>query len=195
MDISSLLSSALNGGAASQIATSLGVDNATAQKLIAIGTPLLLNQMDKNAQTPAGAEAFSKALDKHKKGKTSIDDLTSSESLADGKKIISHILGSDTESTTTHLAQKAGVSPEQASGLLARLAPLLMGALGEQKASNGLDTSAIVGLLSETAGSTSEKSLLSSLATSFLDKNGDGKIQDDIIRMGMNWLKNRFASK
>lgn len=193
MDISSLLTSALAGGAASKIANSLGVDNATAQKLIAIGTPMLLNQMKKNAETPDGAEALSKALDKHPKTKD-VTALASADTLADGKKILGHLFGGDEDTTTEDIAAKAGVSKEQAGGLLAGLAPLLMGALGEQKATGGLDTASIIGMLGKAAGGTSEKSLMTSLATSFLDKNGDGQIQDDVLRMGMNWLKNKISA-
>lgn len=193
MDISSLLSDALAWGAATKIANALGIDNAAAQKLIAIGAPALLNQMHKNAQTPEGAEALSKALDKHPKTKT-VDTLTSAEWQTEGKKIVDHILWDQSDATTADIAAKAGVSTTQASGLLSGLAPLLMWALGEQKATNGLDTSDIVGLIEKTATGTSQSGLMNSLATSFLDKNGDGNIKDDILNMWMNWLKGKISA-
>ena len=69
-----------------------------------------------------------------------------------------------------------------------------MGIIGEKRVSSKLDTTGLIKLLSKTIGTTSEKSVLSSLTTSLLDKNGDGKVQDDIIRIGINWLKNKLSS-
>lgn len=51
MDISSLLETALASGAADKLATKLGVDNPTAKKMIALGAPLLLSQLSKNAES------------------------------------------------------------------------------------------------------------------------------------------------
>ena len=78
------------------------------------------------------------------------------------------------------------------TGLLAEIAPLLMGIIGEKRISSKLDTPKLIKLLSKMVESTSEESVLLSLSSSLLDKNKDGKIQDDIIRIGINWLKNRF---
>ncbi|MBP6981663.1 DUF937 domain-containing protein [Candidatus Gracilibacteria bacterium] len=195
MDISSLISSTFKGDAPSKIANSLGIESGTAQKLIALGIPLLIQQIHKNAQTPEGVEALEKALNNHTKAKTNIEEIISPVNLAEGKKIINHILGNETESTTAELAKKVGVSEAQVTGLLAELAPLLMGIIGEKRVSSKLDTTGLIKLLSKTIGTTSEKSVLSSLTISLLDKNGDGKVQDDIIRIGINWLKNRFRGK
>lgn len=149
--------------------------------------------MHKNAQTPEGAEALSKALDKHPKVKT-IDTVTSAEWQTEWKQIVNHIFGDQSDAATADIAAQAWVSTAQASGLLSGLAPMLMWALGEQKATNGLNTSDIVGLLEKTASGTSQSGLMTSLATSFLDKNGDGNIKDDLLNMGMNWLKGKISA-
>ena len=195
MDISSLISSTFKWDATSKIANSLGIESGTAQKLITLGIPLLIEQIHKNAQTPEGVEALEKALNNHTKAKTNIEEIISPINLAEWKKIINHILGNKTESTTAELAKEVWVSEVQVSGILAELAPLLMGIIGEKRVSSKLDTTGLIKLLSKTMWTTSEKSVLSSLTTSILDKNGDGKVQDDIIRTGINWLKNRLSLK
>ena len=52
MDISSLIQNAIASGAVEKLATKLGVDNAGAKKLIALGAPVLLEKLSKNAETP-----------------------------------------------------------------------------------------------------------------------------------------------
>lgn len=188
MDITSLLTSALAGGAAEKLATQLGVESTVAKKMIALGAPVLLSRLAKNASSPDGAAALYNTLDKHATPKKSITETDTT----DGMKMLGHIFGADQEDTLSTVASEAGVSPSQAGGALAALAPILMGALGQQKASGGLDLGSLAGLLTQTTSATNKNSLMTSLATSLLDKNGDGQIQDDMLRMGVNWLKNKF---
>jgi hypothetical protein len=96
--------------------------------MIALGAPLLLSQLSKNAESEEGANSLYNALDKHTSAKTDIDDDDT-----DGQKIISHIFGGEKDTTASKIAKEAGVSKEQAGGALASLAPLLLGALGEEK--------------------------------------------------------------
>lgn len=190
MDIAQLLETALASGAADKLATKLGVDNAVAKKMIALGAPVLLSQLSKNAETPEGANALYGALDKHAASKAQIDDDDT-----DGQKIVSHIFGGEKENTASKIAKEAWVSKEQAGGALASLAPLLLGALGEQKSSGSLSLENLAGVLGDTTKAVNSNSMLQSLAVSLLDKNNDGDYKDDLLRMGANWLKKQFAKK
>lgn len=101
MDISSLLQNAVASGAVEKLATKLGVDNVQAKKLIALSAPVLLSGLSKNAETPEGANALYGALDKHKSKKTQIDDDDT-----DGQKILSHVFGSEKNSTAEKIASE-----------------------------------------------------------------------------------------
>jgi hypothetical protein len=186
MDISSLLKAWLAAGGAQKIAAKLGVSNPIALKLIALGTPVLLSRMSKNAASEEGAKSLFSALDKHKGPKT-IDDVDEN----DGFKILSHVFEND-DSDLDKVAVEAWVSKDQAKGALASLAPLLMSGLGQQKASGNLDLGSLAGMLGGATKASSDNSLMTSLATSLLDKDGDGDIKDDMMKMGVNWLKNKF---
>lgn len=190
MDISTLLETALASGAADKLATKLWVDNAVAKKMIALGAPLLLSQLSKNAESEEGANSLYNALDKHTSAKTDIDDDDT-----DGQKIISHIFGGEKDTTASKIAKEAGVSKEQAGGALASLAPLLLGALGEEKSKWGLSLENLAWVLGDTTKAVNSNSMLQSLAVSLLDKNNDGDYKDDLLRMGANWLKKQFAKK
>jgi hypothetical protein len=67
-----------------------------------------------------------------------------------------------------------------------------MSGLGEAKAKGNLDLGSLAGMLGGATKASSDNSLMTSLATSLLDKNGDGQVQDDLLRMGTNWLKKKF---
>ena len=188
MDISSLLETALASGAADKLATKLGVDNPTAKKMIALGAPLLLSQLSKNAESNEWASALYNALDKHTSAKTDIDDDDT-----DGQKILSHVFGNEKETTAEKIAKEAWVSKEQAGGALASLAPLLLGALGEEKSKGVLSLENLRGVLGDTTKAVNSNSMLQNLAVSLLDKNNDGDYKDDLLRMGANWLKKQFA--
>ena len=193
MNISSTLSSIFQWDALLKISNSLGLEKIITEKLISKGIPLLLHQIHKNLEvSDESSEALINALNQHTKAKTPIEEIISPKNLAEWKKIISYIFGNETENITAGLAKEVGVSQAQVTGLLAEIAPLLMGIIGEKRISSKLDTPKLIKLLSKMVESTSEESVLLSLSSSLLDKNKDGKIQDDIIRIGINWLKNRF---
>ena len=51
-----------------------------------------------------------------------------------------------------NLAQQTGLDAGQVAGLLTRLAPLVLGALGQQKRQQNLDASGVAGLLTSLSG-------------------------------------------
>jgi hypothetical protein len=188
MNISSLLKSWLAAWGAQKIAKKLGIDNPLALKLIALGAPVLLARMSKNAESEEWKTALYKALDKHQTAKNDIDDDDT-----DGQKILGHVFGDD-DSDLDKVASEAWVSRDQAKGALASLAPLLMSGLGQEKASGNLDLGSLAGMLGGATKASSDNSLMTSLATSLLDKDGDGDIKDDMMNMWVNWLKKKFMS-
>jgi hypothetical protein len=77
------------------------------------------------------------------------------------------------------------MSAGQSMDMMKILAPLVMGSLGKAKKEGWLDASAIAWLVT---GASKNSSML----TMFLDKNGDGDVKDDLLKMGMNYLKGKF---
>lgn len=65
------------------------------------------------------------ALEKHT-GETKID-------LADGAKILGHILGNGKESEVENIAKATGASKEQSADVMSMLSSLVMEKLGDQK--------------------------------------------------------------
>ena len=104
------------------------------------------------------------------------------DAIADGQKILNHILGGKKSQTERALAKTAGIDQAQIAQLLAIAAPTVLASLGRAKQEQGLDASALAGLITEESlrlekGAPAELGGL----MSFLDQDGDGDFKDDMF--------------
>lgn len=116
----------------------VGADPKQTKQLANAALPALLGALQNNAASPDGAKALNKALDDHKDDK--IDDILGflkNVDTNDGAKMLQHIFSDQKEAVQGDLAQKAGLQNNQVSDLLTQLAPLVLGALGNQKKQAG----------------------------------------------------------
>jgi hypothetical protein len=186
-NILALLGNVMDDGNIAAISKQIGTQDGATKKAIATALPALLQSLSKNASTPEGAEALNKTLDKHDGSVLdNISGLLSGGDAGQGGAIIQHILGSWKWEVVGKMSQKAGLSGMQSEQLLKTLAPLVMGALGKAKNSGGLQATDLVSMLSQSAGA-------STMFVSFLDQNGDGKLDSsDMLSAGMNFIKKKF---
>ncbi len=144
MDLNSILSVLAAGNNANEIGKQFNIDSTKVTQVITSALPTLIGAMQKNASTEAGANSLLGALTSHV-GDTSVN--LSSEGLADGGKILSHILGSNSGSVFSALAKQNGVSSNQVSSILAAIAPMLLGLLGKGQQGNNGGASALEAML------------------------------------------------
>jgi len=181
VDISQLISGNLgDSGILNQLGQSVGANPNQVQQLMQLGLPTLTQALAQNASTPAGAQSLANALDQHQDDP--VDNLASffqNVDTADGAKILQHVFGGSTAQVQSNLAQQTGLQTNQVSGLLAQLAPLLLGVLGKQKKEQHLDSSGVAGLLGSLMGQTGNSSAMT-MATQMLDSSKNGSILDEI---------------
>ncbi len=183
MDLMNLFKNQLsNPDVLSQLGQSVGADADQVSKLTQLGLPAMLEGLKRNAQTPDGAQALANALDQHKDDAVGdLNGFLQQVDREDGAKILSHVFADKNERVQNNLARQTGLESGQVSGLLTQLAPLLLGALGNQKKEENLDANGIVGLL-PSLGSLlggSNGGGLSGIA-SLLDADKDVNILDDV---------------
>jgi len=106
----------------------------------------------------------------------------------DGAKILKHVFPDNNQTVQNNLAKKTGLDAGQVSGLLTRLAPMVLGALGNQKKSQNLDSNGIAGLLPSLAGMLGGESGISNVM-GLLDADQDGDILDDVKGLLGKFLK------
>ncbi|MBO6054914.1 MAG: DUF937 domain-containing protein [Oscillospiraceae bacterium] len=149
------IASLLSGVGLDNISQAVGADQEGVASVLSSAIPSLLETMKENASTEEGAASLSQALEAHSK-----DDLTDLATFLggvdadDSEKILGHIFGSNQQQATTALAQNSGLSGNQVSSILIKLAPLLLTLLGKQQSStnSGASSAGVTGLLSSVLG-------------------------------------------
>ncbi|MFO8147711.1 MAG: DUF937 domain-containing protein [Bacteroidota bacterium] len=146
--------------------------------------PILLGAMKKNIQDEKGARDLNSALDDPKHGEEFLEDINHKNPSAltsEGGKILQHVLGSNQENINKTLATTLGIKESSISDIIKMAAPLLMSVLASQKKEEKIETSGLDNLIESVMGSSGKFD--SSLISTFLDKNKDGSVIDDINGM------------
>lgn len=187
MNIIEILSEQLNNKEIlDKLGESVGVSSNQAKEITSLGLPALVQALGRNISKPQGASAFESALVKHQEN--NIDDVLGflgNVDKNDGAKILQHIFNGKSEKIQSKLAAQTGINENQVAGIMSQLAPLLMGALGQQRKQQNLDASGIFSLLNGLMG----KSDLTSRVTQMLDTDKDGDIMDDVGGLLGKFLK------
>lgn len=194
MDISNLLQGAIGQQLVSGVVNQLGVKNEQAQMAISAAVPFLLTALSKNAAN-GDAQNINRALETKHDGSI-LDNLggfLSSGNFSDGSGILSHVLGGKRSQVENAIGKSSGLSSGQAGQILSMLAPIIMGFLGKQKNSQGLDAGGLTGLLSGlvTGASHTNQREMSTIER-LLDQDGDGSAIDDALDLGSKLLGGLF---
>lgn len=145
----SLMEQLQSRGIVEQVAARLGVPPEKAASAVNAAVPALLAGIAGNAAKPEGAAALAGALERDHDGSV-LDDDGYFDSYADkkGAGILGHVFGDKTPAVESQVSALGGLQALQGGELMKMLAPLVMGYLGKQKSSGGLD----IGSLSQVLG-------------------------------------------
>jgi len=133
MDIQKLAGTLLSSDALSGLSKKTGASKSEVKSVLTQVLPSLLSGAQSQADSADTAEGFAKALASHAKDDTGdLLGFLKNVDLEDGGKIIGHLLGGNTSSTTKAVAKKTGVSSSKVSDILSGAGPLLMSLLGQQ---------------------------------------------------------------
>ena len=188
-----LVMSQLGGDGSSKLGQQLGADNDTMSKAIQMALPMLMGALNRNAQSNDGAAALDNALNDHDGG--ILDQLGSflgQKPDPRDNRMVEHIFGRNRVKAENTVARSTGLSTDGASALFQNLAPILMGALGKQKRSQGLDAGGLASMLGrETEEVDKATSGAMGLVNRMLDADGDGDVDmGDLVTKGMGMLGN-----
>lgn len=202
MDLMSLLQSQLTPEVINQLSQQTGAapeQTATAAQGI---FSTLIGGLAKNASNESGASGILSALDRDHDGSILNDVMGlvmgggQSQGATNGAGILGHILGGQQQNAAQMLSQTSGVNQNGVMDMMIKLAPMVMGVIGQQnRQQGGMNASALSGLLGNAVQTQSENPLMQ-MATRFLDKDGDGSAVDDIMGMvGSKLLGGMFGGK
>ena len=162
-----MMTDLLKDQAMKAISKKTGLDLDTSKGLAAKALPMLLGALKNNASDEVKKEGLEKAVAKND---GSVLDNLDNIDLEDGSKIVGHIFGDKKEAAEKEVGD---------SSILAALAPMVMWALWKANSDSGSSASDLL----------SGDWMIAKLATSFLDKDWDGDIKDDLMWMAMNFMK------
>ena len=184
-----LLADSIGGDNIGQLAGAIGADPRQTQTAVSAALPAILAALNQNTNTTAGASALSSALDRDHDGSL-LDHLGGflggqlAGKQVDGGGILGHVLGGQRSQVEQGVAKASGLDMAQVAKLLPILAPIVMAALGKRKRQADLDGAGLSGILGEDATRARQAApsgVLGALS-GFLDKDGDGSIQDDMMQ-------------
>lgn len=170
MDLQVLMSQLLSKDSIQGLSQASGASQKDVKNVISSALPMLLNGANEQAQNQETAGGFAGALAQHAASNTSdLSAFFKNVDLADGAKIVSHLLGEKTQSQTQSVSKKAGVSASQTGSILSAAAPLLMSLLGQQSQQEEKEESSPASLLTALLGKADVASLAMTLLGSLKD--------------------------
>lgn len=197
--------------AVSEISNTVGADSSMVNMAIQMALPALINGLANNASTPEGAESLNNALDQDHSGGDVLSNLGGLAGMIFGGQqeavpppraanaggILGHILGANQGAVAQDVSQKTGLNIGQVAQILMFLAPIVMSYLGQKKQQENVGSDGLGGLLgsilgggqqAQAAASQSSGNAMIDMATSALDRDGDGSVMDDIASMAFNYI-------
>ena len=182
-----------------QLAKQLGAHDPNQVKRASQGiSELLLNAVSRNANNPQSGGGLFGAITKDHDGGI-LGDLmnvlggqkkVNNPSTMNGEGIINHLLGKQQLEAAQIIQQMSGLNLFKSGVLMQLIAPVVMGVVGQQQKSNGLDLGGLAKVLmgggNQQSGNQGNRS--SSVFEKLLDRDGDGSMMDDLLSMGMKIL-------
>lgn len=151
MDLISIASQFLTPTLAAKIAAFTGLDRAIVQKAITAAVPAMFAGLVSTASKPNGAQRLFDAVTHHPAGDISAfenaGEISQSEIASSSDLLSSLFSGGTFNGLKQALGSYAGVSEGKAGTLLASLAPVVLGTLGQVTRKAGLDASGLSNLL------------------------------------------------
>ena len=172
----------LQGQDLGKLAEQVGGNSAEVKNGVAAALPAILAAVNKNANSSEKAEGLNNALNQHDGSVlNNLGNYLQNPDLKDGAGILGHLFGNNTQTVANAVSQSSGLDSQGSMKILQTLAPLVLGALGQQKKENNLDAQGIGNLTSNLAANFAGEGGIMSMVTNLLDSNKDGNVMDDVM--------------
>ncbi|NIF03858.1 DUF937 domain-containing protein [Chryseobacterium sp. Tr-659] len=157
MSLIDLLTGNTGNQVAEQAENKFGINRNQVIALLAVATPLIISYLRNKSQDANEAEALNNALDKDHNGSILNDASQIEARQAEGGSILSHIFGGQKSDVENQLSQNTGISIDKIGPILAMLAPVIMGYIGQQKQQNNVGAGGLEDLLGGILGNASNQ--------------------------------------
>lgn len=132
---------------AEQVENKFGIQKNQVIALLAVAAPLVISYLRNKSQDANEAEALNQALDRDHDGSVLNDPSQLEARQQEGSSILDHIFGGQKAQVENSLSEQTGISMNKIGPILGMLAPLIMGYIGREKQSNGVNSGGLGDLL------------------------------------------------
>ncbi|MCJ7933482.1 MAG: DUF937 domain-containing protein [Chryseobacterium sp.] len=157
MSLIDLLTGNTSNQVAEQAENKFGISRNQVIALLAVATPLIISYLRNKSQDAKEAEALNSALDKDHNGSILNDASQVEARQAEGSSILNHIFGGQKSDVENQLSQNTGISIDKIGPILAMLAPVVMGYIGQQKQQSNVGAGGLGDLLGGILGNASSQ--------------------------------------
>lgn len=172
----------LQGQDLGKLTEQIGGNSTQVKDGVTAALPAILAAVNKNANNSEKAEGLNNALNQHDGSiLNNLGSYLQNPDLKDGAEILGHLFGNNTQNVANAVSQSSGLDNQGSMKILQTLAPLVLGALGQQKKENNLDAEGIGNLTSNLAANFTGEGGIMSMVTNMLDANKDGNVMDDVM--------------
>lgn len=158
MSLLDLITGSAGNQVAEQAENKFGISKNQIIALLVVAAPLVISYLKKKSENAEEADKLNAALDRDHDGSILNNPAQALERQQEGDSILGHIFGGEKANVENQLSQNTGISMDKIGPVLAMLAPVIMGYIGQQKQANNVTSGGGLGdLLGGILGSSSQQ--------------------------------------
>lgn len=138
MGLLDLITGSTGNQVAEQAENKFGISKNQIIALLIVAAPLVISYLKKKSENADEADKLNAALDKDHDGSILNNPAQALDREQEGDSILSHIFGGEKANVENQLSQNTGISMDKIGPILAMLAPVIMGYIGQQKQANNV---------------------------------------------------------
>lgn len=159
MSLLDLITGSTGNQVAEQAENKFGISKNQIIALLVVAAPLVISYLKKKSENSDEADKLNAALDKDHDGSILNNPAQALDREQEGDSILSHIFGGEKANVENQLSQNTGISMDKIGPILAMLAPVIMGYIGQQKQANNVTSGGGLGdLLGGILGNSAQES-------------------------------------
>lgn len=158
MSLLDLITGSAGNQVAEQAENKFGISKNQIIALLVVAAPLVISYLKKKSENADEADKLNAALDRDHDGSILNHPAQALDREKEGDSILSHIFGGEKANVENQLSANTGISLDKIGPILATLAPVIMGYIGQQKqASNVTSGGGLGDLLGGILGNSSQQ--------------------------------------